>query len=161
MKKIFASFLLVVAVAGMTSCTEEITRNSPALEGMKDDVRWRARASEATLSVDGTLTIVGLTQFETLTLTVPSAAPGTYVIGADGDASATYLYEREGAELFYTTDDEEGDGEIVIEEYDTAKQTVSGTFRFNAINVASNPLGGHILNYQYGTFYKVPVVPGL
>lgn len=161
MKKIFASILLVVAAIGISSCTEEITRNSPALEGMKDDVRWRARAAEATLSLDGTLTIVGLTQFETLTLTTPDAAPGTYEIAAGEDASATYLYEREGAELFYTTDDEEGDGEIVIEEYDTEKQTVSGTFRFNAINVASNPLGGPILNYQYGTFYKVPVVPGL
>lgn len=161
MKKIIASILLLVVSAGTISCTEEITRNNPSLEGMKDDVRWRARASEAVLSTSGSLTIVGLTQFETLTLMTPSAAPGTYELGTSDIYTASYLYERDGNELLFATGDEIGDGEIVIEEYDTEKKTVSGTFRFNAINVNNNPLGGEILNYQYGRFYKVPVVPAL
>ena len=43
-------------------------------------------------------------------------------------------------------------GEIKITEYDDVNGTVSGTFKFNAINVNNNPAGGEILNYQYGTF---------
>lgn len=52
-------------------------------------------------------------------------------------------------------------GEIKITEYDDINGTVSGTFKFNAMNVNNNPAGGEILNYQYGTFYKVPIYPEL
>jgi hypothetical protein len=36
-------------------------------------------------------------------------------------------------------------------------KTDTGTFKFNAVNVANNPLSGPLLNFQYGYFYKVPV----
>ena len=52
-------------------------------------------------------------------------------------------------------------GEIVITEYDDINQTVSGTFKFNAANANNNPAGGPILNFQYGTFYKVQIYPNL
>jgi len=52
-------------------------------------------------------------------------------------------------------------GIIEITDYDEINQTVSGTFKFNATNVNNNPLGGEILNYQNGTFYKVPIYPEL
>jgi hypothetical protein len=161
MKKIIASILLVVVAFAMPSCTEEISRNSPALEGMKDNVRWRARASEATLADNGSVTFVGLTQFETLTMTVPSAAPGTYAFGTSDIYKVSYVYERDGQQLFYTTGNGVGDGQLIIDEFDTEKMTISGSFRFNAINVNENPLGGPILNFQYGKFYKVPVIPAL
>ncbi len=49
-------------------------------------------------------------------------------------------------------------GEIEITEYDSAKMTISGKFKFNAVNVNS-PLSGQVFNFQYGEFYKVPVFP--
>ncbi len=52
-------------------------------------------------------------------------------------------------------------GQIVITEYDDINQTVSGTFKFNALNANNNPAGGPILNYQYGAFYKVQIYPSL
>lgn len=48
-------------------------------------------------------------------------------------------------------------GQVVITE--NTGDTVSGNFKFNAINVTNNPLGGDMVNFQYGTFYKVPVLP--
>lgn len=36
--------------------------------------------------------------------------------------------------------------------------TISGDFKFNAINSNGNPAGGELVNFQYGTFYKVPVL---
>jgi hypothetical protein len=48
-------------------------------------------------------------------------------------------------------------GQIEITE--NTGDTVSGNFKFNAVNVSGNPLGGEMVNFQYGTFYKVPVLP--
>lgn len=50
-------------------------------------------------------------------------------------------------------------GEIQITEYDGA--TISGNFKFNAILTDGGSTDPEILNYQYGVFYKVPVVQGL
>ena len=52
---------------------------------------------------------------------------------------------------------EGSNGEVVITE--NMGDTVTGTFKFNAINANNNPLGGDQVNFQYGTFYKVPVLP--
>lgn len=52
-------------------------------------------------------------------------------------------------------------GQIIIKEYDNVNQTVSGTFKFDAVNANDNPLGSPILNFQYGEFYKVPIYPAL
>lgn len=48
-------------------------------------------------------------------------------------------------------------GQVVITE--NTGDTVSGNFKFNAINTTGNPLGGDMVNFQYGTFYKIPVLP--
>jgi hypothetical protein len=52
-------------------------------------------------------------------------------------------------------------GEIHITEFDNLNMTVSGKFKFNAVNTDGNPAGGPIVNYQYGEFYRVPVYPSL
>ncbi len=50
---------------------------------------------------------------------------------------------------------EGSNGEVNITE--NTGDTVSGNFKFNAVNTSGNPLGGEQVNFQYGTFYKVPV----
>ena len=50
---------------------------------------------------------------------------------------------------------EGSNGEVTITE--NTGDTVSGNFKFNAVNTSGNPLGGDQVNFQYGTFYKVPV----
>jgi hypothetical protein len=50
-------------------------------------------------------------------------------------------------------------GEIEITEFDTAKMTVSGKFKFNAASI-TNQIGGEVVNFQYGEFYKVSIFPG-
>ena len=51
---------------------------------------------------------------------------------------------------------EGSNGEVQITEYNG--DTISGSFKFNAINSNGNPSGGEQVNFQYGTFYKVPVL---
>lgn len=50
-------------------------------------------------------------------------------------------------------------GEIEITEYDQDNFTVSGKFKFNAINTNNSPFGGPILNFQHGEFYRIPIYP--
>jgi len=158
MKKI-ASFLLMFFV--LVSCTTDVTRNSPAFEGFKDDVRWRAQASYAELAADQSITITGITQFETVTLQLQSKNPGTYTLGTNNNNKASYLYSNAGDQLLFATGNGSGDGEVIIDEFDPITMKISGEFRFDAVNVDNNPTGGPFLNFQYGFFYKVPVVPGL
>ena len=48
-------------------------------------------------------------------------------------------------------------GEVNITE--NTGDTITGNFKFNAINANGNSLGGEQVNFQYGTFYQVPVLP--
>lgn len=59
------------------------------------------------------------------------------------------------------TNVQNSNGEIKITEYDNVKGTISGKFKFNAANSNGSPLGEPILNFQYGEFYKIPVLPSM
>lgn len=50
-------------------------------------------------------------------------------------------------------------GEIEITEFDNLNMTISGKFKFNAVNVENNPFGIPVENFQYGEFYKVQIYP--
>ncbi len=63
--------------------------------------------------------------------------------------------------IFRIVNVQNSNGEVQITEYDNVNRTVSGKFKFNAANVNNNPLGGPILNFQYGEFYKIPVHPSI
>lgn len=62
---------------------------------------------------------------------------------------------------FRVTNVQNSNGEIKITEYDNVNMTVSGKFKFNAVNTNSNPFGGPLLNFQYGEFYKIPIFPSI
>jgi hypothetical protein len=158
MKKI-ASLLLLVFV--LLSCTEDIKRNDPAFEAYKDDIRWMAVSAYAELAANQSITITGLTQFESVVLKVQSTAPGTYSLGVNELNKASYIHTRDGDALEYTTGTEIGDGEITINEYDPLTMRISGEFRFNAELVGDEPGVGPVMNFQHGFFYNVPVVPAL
>lgn len=154
MKKIAAIFLLVTT---LMSCTQDISRNNPSMQGWKDDVLWRARDRFAELAPNGSITITGLTRYETLAISLPTTTPGTYLLGMGETRKATYIYEKDDVMMTFRTGTNVGDGQVIIEEYDTEEQTITGTFRFNLVNTENDS----IINYQNGVFYRIPVVPAL
>ena len=158
MKKI-ASLLLLVFV--FASCVTDVKRNDPAFEGFKDDIRWMANTAYAELAANQSITITALTQFESVVLKVQSTNPGIYELGVNELNKATYVHERDGDALEYTTGTDMGDGQIEIEEFDPITMRITGTFRFNAELVGDDPTVGQLLNFQHGFFYNVPVVPAL
>lgn len=50
-------------------------------------------------------------------------------------------------------------GEIEITSFDDVNMTITGKFKFNAVQTGNNPLLPQGVNYQYGEFYKVPIYP--
>lgn len=233
MKKLISLLMLLVV---FTSCTEDVKFNNPAVQGLKDNVLWRANDSRATIGPNNALTIEAYTQFETLTLKTTSTNVGTYILGTTNQANeASYVLSNGDQNLEYRTlpvlgsvqnltltnggtgyvaaisvpttggtgtglkvnieinasgvvievkvsspgnGYRSGDiitisggngnakcvvrnGEIKITEFDPTNMTISGTFMFNAQNFNNNPLGGDVLNFQEGVFYKVKILPTL
>ena len=161
MKKI-ASLLLMTVV--LVSCQTDVTHNDPTFEGYQDGHLWRARGFTAELAANHALTISGLLQYETVTLhTTGNALNHQYLLGGASANTASYVFESNDLMREYTTmsSDPLVDGEIVITSFDEAKMKVSGTFRFNAAYTGSDPEVEPIVNYQYGRFVNVPVVPAL
>jgi hypothetical protein len=91
-------------------------------------------------------------------LKTTSTESQTYILGTSDSKTATYVLKDANGTITFSTGIGIGEGEIVIKEYDAVNKTVTGTFKFNAENIYNNPLAGPLLNFQYGHFYKVPVV---
>ena len=147
----------IILLFAFVSCQEELKFNNPSFQGLKDAVFWRAVASKATLSTNGTIAIEAYTRNEKVTLKTNSKIPQTYILGTSTSNTATYSLTDADGTITFSTGIGLGDGQIEITEYDAVNKTVTGTFRFNAGNLDNNPLFGPTLNFQQGVFYKVPV----
>ena len=151
-------FLFITVILILVSCQEDVTFNNPSIQGMKDNVFWRAVQSKATLGPNGSLVIEAYTRNEILSLKVTSTKTQSYILGTSESRKAVYVVtDAAGAITTFSTGIGIGDGQIVITEYDDVNKTVTGTFRFNAKNTSNNSSSSPILNFQDGVFYKVPV----
>ena len=149
--------LFAVLLFTFFSCQEDVKFNNPSFQGTKDNLFWRAVDSKATI-VSGGLIIEGYTRNETLTLKTTSPNKNTYSLGINNVNKASYVVTEASATTAFSTGTDIGNGTIVITEYDVANNTVSGTFKFNAEN-DDNSSVQPLLNFQYGVFYKIPIIP--
>jgi hypothetical protein len=147
MKKLL---FLLVAIIGLSSCEQDIQTNTPAFQGNKDNVLWRAKDSKVSIAADGSMTINAYSPNEVLTIKIPSSAPGTYILGLSDSFYASYTLTDANRTFHYETGLNKGNGTIVIKPSD-APGTFSGTFKFNALNE-----DGEVLNFNNGNFYKTP-----
>lgn len=100
MKKIFS---ILASVLLLVSCENDVKTNTPAIQGEKDNLFWKAEDSQAILNPDNTVTLNGYTDFEHVTVTVPNAV-GTYNLGTSNQAiNASYTYSNEGTFLYNET----------------------------------------------------------
>lgn len=159
MKKIVSLLVLLVAFA---SCEEDIKFNNPAVQGLKDDVKWKATTFSAKKTGNSVI-ITASNDVETVELAINAPAPNSvHYLGVDGIQYATYQLKVDGIEENYSTNND-GNGRIVImDEKDNningtdGKGFISGTFYFNAYNADQSK----VVNFQKGVFYKVPLTVG-
>jgi hypothetical protein len=155
MKKLFS---LIVILVTLSSCQEEVKfNNDPGFQAFRDNVIFKGIDVRAYKTASGALRIVALAEGEEVVLKTTSTNIGMYPLGTSVSKSATYTNSFDGNEVFYTTGIDIGNGLIEITE--NANNTVSGNFKFNAENISDNPLGNELVNFQYGAFYQLPLIP--
>jgi hypothetical protein len=152
------TFLFIIVFFTLNSCQEDVRFNDPSFQGVKDNVFWRAVVATASIGANGSLIIEAYRGNEIITLKTSSTVKGTYSLGTSDSESVVYTLSDADGTLTFATGIGKGDGEIVITEYDTQSNTITGTFKFNAENSDNNPLAGPILNFQQGVFYRVPII---
>ncbi|KAF2336200.1 DUF6252 family protein [Flavobacterium daemonense] len=157
-KHIYFLLLLFVAV----SCTEDIKFNNPAFQGLKDNVFWRAATYKASRTTTGDIVIEGALGFEKVILRLPyDEGPGkTMVLGIDNVTIASYLNTFPGKSAEFSTGENKGSGQIVITNIGD-ENTISGTFKFTAINNDATDTENPKVTFTEGVFYKIPITSTL
>jgi Family of unknown function (DUF6252) len=147
---------LLVLLAGLTSCEEDIQFNTPTVQALKNNELWRATEFSAVKGGDNSLTIQATNGFESLVLKTASTDPGTYALGESTTDAASYVLVVDNYEESYETGAGIGQGSITIsnnpEETNVTAGFISGTFRFAAVSDE-----GAEIYFQEGVFYKVPI----
>ena len=156
MKKVL---LVVVLSLFMSSCSDDVVFNNPSVQGLKNNVFWRALQSKATLAKDGTIAVEAVSLKETLTLHLSSTQVKTYVLDKSAIDYVLFTSRETTPVTALTTQNGKGTGKITITEYDAIKKTISGTFTFVIPYVATDPQESKEFYFSQGVFYKVPVTP--
>ncbi|WP_406845005.1 DUF6252 family protein [Flavobacterium soyae] len=148
----FLSFLLL-----LTSCTEDVKFNNPAFQTLKNNVFWRAKTYKAYFGANGIVVVEGSLGYEKVILKAASSAEQTFVLGVDETSKASYKNTLPAELSSFSTGTNIGNGQIVITDYDTDNNTISGTFKFTAINEDESDTENPKINFTEGVFYKVPI----
>jgi hypothetical protein len=131
--------------------------NNPAVQGLKDNVVWRATLFTAVQAADGSLTIQAYQKKEILTLTTSAYSVQTYPLGVDLINKATLAEKVGDLNTIFSTGINSGYGQIVITELDELNHTITGEFKFNTINTAVDPLTRPNVNFQKGIFLQIAI----
>ena len=150
-------FLIIIILFGFVSCQEDVRFNNPSVQGLKDNLFWKAVDAKATIASDGTLLIQAYTSKEIVSLKTTSAKAQTYILGKNTSKMAIYTRTDANEKTTFSTGSGIGGGQIVITEYDVVNKTITGTFKFNAENTDDSSLASPEVVFQQGVFYKVPV----
>lgn len=141
----------------MSSCTEDVKFNNPAFQTLKDNVFWRAQTYKAYLDGDGKIIVEGYLGYEVVKLQTASSNQKTYILGIDNISKAFYSNGNQSEPVEFSTGRNTGNGQIVITDYNIENGTISGTFKFNAVNVDETNTENAKVSFTEGVFYKVPV----
>ena len=95
--------------------------------------------------------------YEKVILKAASSAEQTFVLGVDETSKASYKNTLPAELSSFSTGTNIGNGQIVITDYDTDNNTISGTFKFTAINEDESDTENPKINFTEGVFYKVPI----
>lgn len=160
MKNRFVFLLFIVALLG---CSDQLEFNTPAIQGYKDGVTWKAVYQAADIDFGG-LVIEGGNNVEKLLFVTVDDGRGTYTFGENSPNEARF--KDANGEIYSTKNAPDpslsvypADGEIVIQSFDNnaTPKTLTGTFWFNAYTAD----GLKRINFNEGHVYRVSLVGGL
>ena len=141
---------VLLAVISLISC-EDTEINDVALQAKVDDRFYESNDARAVLNEDGTVTIQGFTDNESITLRISQLDERNFQIGEGLPNSA--IYEDMGGNIYTTNPD--GEGVVTISELNETNKTLSGTFKFNAFLP-----GIDTIYVSKGTLYNISYAGG-
>ncbi len=142
MKSLFFAIMALFLV----SCADDVTFNSPAFQGLKDTVFFKAQGTRAMLTDANEVVISGNLGGERVDLRLPAYGTGVFDLNSNSAAIADF-YEEDGKQYSTRFD---GEGEVVVERVDDSLYT--GSFRFRAVAPADTTE----VFFTRGYFYEVP-----
>lgn len=152
-------WIFLLCLSGiLSSCnTEDVEFRNTAFQTLKNDVFWKAESYQAHLTQNGNVIIEGVLGLEKVTLETASSAEQTFTLGSD-DVSKAYFEDSssDNTASFYTGTNK-GTGQIVITEFNSENNTISGTFKFTAVNKDEADVENPKISFTEGVFYKVPI----
>ncbi|MFT4780454.1 MAG: hypothetical protein ACJAZK_002241 [Psychroserpens sp.] len=151
--------ILLVTILTLTSCGDEVEFNSPAFQGNREYGLWRAEFTSASIDENGFLTFRAGNNIETVSLTIPSVAVGTYILGDVNSMEGRYV---DASGTVYSTNNRPDSSVSIYPEYgfvtldEINNNTFTGTFEFLAFDES----GLNSIGYNEGIFFRVPLVSG-
>ncbi|PHR99003.1 MAG: hypothetical protein COA80_04495 [Leeuwenhoekiella sp.] len=139
-------FLFVILSLLLVSCADDVTFNTPAFQGIKDTLFFKAAGTRAQLTEANEVIISGSLNGERVDLKLPAYGTGVFDLSAGSLAMADF-YEADGKQYSTRFD---GEGEVVVERVDDSLYT--GSFRFRAVAPADTT----VVYFTRGYFYEVP-----
>lgn len=157
MKKIVSILLIATTLIG---CGEDVKFNDPAFQGLVNNELWRSTTREARLNSDGSITIKGMREYETMEVRIATTAINDTISFGNNDSTyAKFIVDAPESLTEYQTSEEGGNGKVVIQEINLSEGYVSGkVLYFNAPISSGLPIYSDLANFYQGYFYRVPIV---
>tara|TARA_B100001996_G_scaffold281852_1_gene222266 strand:- start:100 stop:576 length:477 start_codon:yes stop_codon:yes gene_type:complete len=149
---------LLILLLVFSSCEDTIEDRIPAFQANINGVKfWEANLFSVTSDSNGTV-ITGNNLSGTISMHIPLLEVGVNNMGSSEVAVGIFQDTLYYSTLYngISSIAHLSDGEITIEEFNSAENTISGTFNFDAYNET----GEYNLNISEGVFYRLPISVG-
>ncbi|MGM0648959.1 MAG: DUF6252 family protein [Bacteroidota bacterium] len=153
-KSLIAIMASLLAVVFFNSCEENTTdRNRPLMTALVDGSTWRCPDPHARLSDNQILVYGTSADGQTIELTIYNGEKGVYTLNASNMHEGVLIPNTSAhADLYSTSNNESGTGQVRISSINDEDNTISGSFNFRAYKQNSSSSK----NVTNGEFNKVP-----
>ena len=145
--------LVLICLFIVLSCSDDVTFNSPALQGIRDTVLFKSKVQRVELLSNSplensvrTLKLSGTLGGESVQFNLPVYGEGVFDL--EPNAAATAIYTNSSGKIFTT--DFDGEGQVIVSRVEDS--TYTGTFSFRALS----PIDTTEVYFTKGVFYQVP-----
>lgn len=142
--------LLAITVILMASCSQDIERDNPAFQGVRDSIFFQGSLNTAVLNPNGSIAVRGATQSEEVRILVSDIGLPEVVLGENALSGNTATYINEFGTLF-STNNSNATGRVSLQL--NGDNTVTGTFNFVALTENETDT----VTFSRGFIFEVPV----
>jgi hypothetical protein len=134
----------------MASCTQNIERDEPAFQGVRDSIFFQGSLNSAVLNPNGSIAVRGATQLEEVRILVSDVGSQEVVLGENAASGNTATYINQFGTIF-STNNSNASGRVSLQL--NGDNTVSGTYNFVALTENDTDT----VTFSRGFIFEVPI----